>query len=283
MGANSAIEWTDHTFNPWWGCIRVSPGCEHCYAETFSNRLGLALWGPAATTERRVYGEKHWNEPLKWNRDAERHRVRKRVFCASMADVFEDHPRAEQQRPLLWETIEQTPWLDWQLLTKRPENINRMVPWGDAWPANVWIGTSVENQEMADKRIPILLRVPAKVRFLSMEPLLGPVDLERYLWKQSPDGFNFFTGERAETMYEATRLLHWLICGGESGPHARPMHPDWARSLRDQCQDAGVPFFMKQLGSVQARETGLRDKKGGDLAEWPADLRFREMPNARSH
>ena len=184
MGQDSKIEWTHHTFNHWWGCIKVSPGCEHCYAETLSKRYGHSIWGPAKTTQRRTFGEKHWVEPLKWDRLAQVSGERKRVFCASMADVFEDHPQLPSEREKLWALIEQTPMLDWLLLTKRPENVNRMLP--DMWelgglPSNIWIGTSVENQEQADKRIPELLKVPARVRFLSCEPLLGPVDLSRWL------------------------------------------------------------------------------------------------------
>lgn len=255
MGQNSDIEWTHHTFNPWWGCVKVSPGCANCYAETWANRYGHDVFGPAKTTQRRTFGDKHWNEPLKWDRAAKAAGVRQRVFCASMGDVFEDHPQVEGERLKLFNLILKTPWLDWLLLTKRPQNIRNMVP-GDwllppgslkvlpypcGWPANIWIGTSVENQEQADKRIPELLRVPAAVRFLSCEPLLGPVDLR------------LFDCWLPEDHYEACERLHWVICGGESGPKARPMHPDWARSLRDQCVAAGVAFHFKQWGEFGPR------------------------------
>lgn len=240
---NSKIEWTDHTFNPWWGCIKVSPGCEHCYAETFSKRTGHNIWGPAKTTQRRLFGDKHWAEPLKWNKAAEAAGKRQRVFCASMADVFEDHPQAVGERQKLFGLIERTPALDWLLLTKRPENIMGMLP--DPWlyrcssteervdriPDNVWIGTSVEDQANADKRIPELLKIPARIRFLSCEPLLGPINLRL-------PAAHYYSGER----------IAWIIAGGESGHHARPMHPDWARSIRDQCIAAGVPFHFKQFG-----------------------------------
>lgn len=257
---NSKIEWTHHTFNPWWGCIRVSPGCEHCYAETLANRYGHAVWGPAKTTARREMSESYWKQPLKWNRDAERAGERKRVFCASMADVFEDHPQLDYWRMRLWDLIEQTQMLDWLLLTKRPENMTRMADnWAGGWPANVWAGTSVENQEYADKRIPELLKVLARVRFLSCEPLLGPVDLSRWLPDLSvPIDQGPYDGEAPIGAYDPlTREyypdpveidIHWVICGGESGRSARPMHPNWARSLRDQCVEAEVPFLFKQWG-----------------------------------
>lgn len=260
MGANSSIEWTDHTFNPWWGCVKVSPGCQHCYAETLSKRFGNNIWGPAKTTSRRTFGPKHWAEPLKWDAEAAKLGQRKRVFCASMADVFEDHPMLEAERAKLWIMIEATPNLDWLLLTKRPENINSMVPWhGETglyhgWPANVWVGTSVENQDQAEKRIPYLLDVPARVRFLSCEPLLGPVDLT--------------DGALYTRIGGAISYIDWVIAGGESGPGARPMHPDWARGLRDQCQAAGVAYLFKQWGQFMPA-VGLTED--GDIYAPPAD------------
>lgn len=262
MGQNSTIEWTHHTFNPWWGCLKVSPGCQHCYAETMSTRYGHNVWGPAKTTERRTFGDKHWAEPLKWNKAAQAAGERHRVFCASMADVFEDHPALIKERGRLWNLIAQTPWLDWLLLTKRPERANYEAPWGSEaypWPVNVWLGTSVENQEEADRRIPELLKVPAAVRFLSCEPLLGPVDLTQiapYELKTAWRHMDALAGgywERHKRDSEWIRTadgpaIHWVIVGGESGAQARPMHPAWARSLRDQCQAAGVAFHFKQWG-----------------------------------
>ncbi len=239
---NSKIEWTDHTFNPWWGCVKVSPGCQHCYAETLNHRYGFSNWGPAKTTSRRMMSENYWKQPLRWNKEAGAAGERRRVFCASMADVFEDHPQVMEPRARLFSLIEQTPALDWLLLTKRPENINLMAPWhGEpgmyhGWPANVWLGTSVENQEQADIRIPELLKVPAAVRFLSCEPLLGAVDI-------TTNGY-LSAGWAGATLPG----IDWIIAGGESGPGARPMHPAWVRSLRDQCIAAGVPFFFKQWG-----------------------------------
>lgn len=223
MGQLSTIEWTDHTFNPWWGCTKVSPGCAHCYAETWSARYGHKIWGPRAS--RRIFGEQHWNEPLKWNRKATLRGRRERVFCASMADVFEDNLSIDLERVKLWALIEETPMLDWLLLTKRPENMVRFAPWREIWPPNVWAMTSVENQEQAEKRIPFLTQVPAVVRGLSVEPLIGAVDLAPWL-----------------------DSIHWVIVGGESGRESRPMNPAWVSDVRDQCATADVPFFFKQWG-----------------------------------
>ncbi len=223
MGHNSTIEWTDHTFNPWWGCTKVSPGCAHCYAELWAKRYGHSLWG--TENPRRTFGEKHWNEPLRWNRHAAQHGQRERVFCASMADVFEDHPSLEVERQKLWQLMQETPMLDWLLLTKRPENIQRFAPWQDNWLPNVWAMVSVENQEQAQRRIPLLLEVPAQIRGLSVEPLIGAVDLTQWL-----------------------QDIHWVIVGGESGRQARQMNPEWVYQLRDQCVAAKVPFFFKQWG-----------------------------------
>ena len=212
MGESTKIEWCHHTFNPWWGCTRVSPGCGHCYAETFDKRIGGHHWG--AQSERRTFGDKHWAEPLKWDREAAAAGERRRVFCASMADIFEDHPALEPHRQRLWELIANCLSLDWLLLTKRPENFGSMLPWrsgprpprtGDVatvactdlchkpWP-HVWLGVTAEDQQRADERVPVLLSTPAAVRFMSYEPALGPVDLRRWLepfwWSpdQGPDG-----------------------------------------------------------------------------------------------
>lgn len=253
MSKKTAIEWTDHTFNPWWGCSRVSAGCAHCYAETLGHRFGVE-WGPLAY--RRPASEDQWAEPLRWNASAKRAGRRARVFCASMADVF-DEVAPEHALTRLFDLTRATPWLDWQLLTKRPQNIRAALPadWCNGY-RNVWLGVSVENQAAADERIPLLLQVPARVRFLSCEPLLGPV---RLWWEE--DGMVLGPGvqneeERTpgsvdfppEVLDYSYPAIDWVIAGGESGPGARPMHPDWARGLRDQCQGAGVPFFFKQWG-----------------------------------
>lgn len=262
MSTKTGILWTDSTFNPWWGCVKVSDGCTNCYAETFSKRVGQKIWGPAATTPRRLFGSKHWQEPLKWNTTAEAEGRRHRVFCASMADVFEQHPMLESERLKLWSLIEQTPSLDWQLLTKRPENVLAMVPppWLDNWPDNVWIGTSVEHQLAADVRIPRLLEIPAPVRFLSAEPLLGPLQLIAWLVPGLPP-----SDYRSAPV---DRGLEWVITGGESGPHHRPVNLDWVRSIRDQCLAVGVPHFFKQVGG-RTHAAGGRLLDGRTWDEFP--------------
>ena len=234
MAENSKIEWTDHTFNPWIGCTKVSDGCRFCYAENLMDtRYGRANWGKGKP--RVQTSPANWKKPLAWNRQAERDGRRYRVFCASLADVF-DFEVDDAWRDRLFSLIEATPNLDWLLLTKRPENAKRYLAQrygGDPFvrggiPENIWIGTSVEDQKAAASRIPILLEIPAVVRFLSMEPLLGSVDLGPYL--------------------EGEARLDWVIVGGESGQHARPSHPEWFLSLRDQCVAAGVAFHFKQWG-----------------------------------
>lgn len=244
---NTKIEWATHTWNPWEGCTKVSAGCANCYAENRNARFGGGTapnWGKGAP--RRRTSEANWREPLKWNREAEKSGTRPRVFCASLADVF-DAEVPDEWRADLFRLIRDTPHLDWLLLTKRPENVVPMLhsavrenSWSCDWaaghaPVNVWLGASVENQEAADKRIPELMKIPAKVRFLSCEPLLGPVDLMWWIGYDDSDPFREIG-------------IHWVIAGGESGPHARPMHPDWARSLRNQCSAAGVAFHFKQWG-----------------------------------
>lgn len=282
MSVKTGIQWTDHTFNPWWGCIRVSPGCEHCYAETFAKRVGFDVWGPAKTTGRREFGDKHWAEPVKWNREAEREGSRKRVFCASMADVFEDHPVANATRPRLFDLIRATPSLDWQLLTKRPENIAAMLPpdWGNGY-ANVWLGTTIESPEYVH-RFDQLRSNRAAVYFLSLEPMIADVSVAIY---------DKFAGLPPDEVW-------WAIVGGESGPKARVFELDWARGVIDACGEFGVYVFVKQLGSrprgiadhishrgdSATKPSGfyrfLNDAHGGDWSEWPEDLRVREFPEA---
>ena len=241
MGQNSKIEWTHHTFNPWWGCVKVSPACKFCYAESWAKRVGVDVWGKEA--ERRFFSEHHWNEPLKWNREAQVQGKRRRVFCASMADVFENRRDLDPWRAKLWPIIEATPWLDWLLLSKRPQHVGRLVPWKNVWPKNVWLGTTAEKQNWAEKRLEELMQYPAAVRFASCEPLLGEIDLTHWLKPESTG-----TG------------LNWVIAGGESGGKSRPMNPAWAESLRDQCKEAGVPFHFKQWGHWGPYAAGERKK-----------------------
>jgi protein gp37 len=229
------IEWADYTFNPWIGCTKVSPGCTNCYAEVYGNRFGVE-WGPRGLRKRT--SKSNWLKPLAWNAKANREGTTPRVFCASLADVFEGNVQTEQWLPDLFKMIERCDGLTWLLLTKRPENVWRLIENSvsslkrpDVWLSenpHVWIGTSVENQVAADERIPMLLRIPAAQRFLSCEPLLGPVDITAL----------------------GTEYIDWVICGGESGPEARPMQASWARDLRDQCRIASprVKFFFKQWG-----------------------------------
>ncbi|CAB3807013.1 DUF5131 family protein [Pararobbsia alpina] len=230
MGKDSRIEWTHHTFNPWWGCVKVSAACDHCYAETWAKRLGEDLWGPH--TARRFFSEAHWKEPIKWDKDAAQEKVRRRVFCASMADVFENRPDLVAERRRLLDLIGQTPNLDWLLLTKRIHLVRKQLPKGYDFPKNVWLGTTVENQTEARKRIKYLLEFSSpSVRFLSCEPLLSAVDLSEYLVRND----------------KGTRV-DWVIVGGESGAGSRPMDPAWPVALQRQCAQAKVPFHFKQWG-----------------------------------
>ncbi len=266
MAENSKIEWTDHTFNPWTGCTKVSPGCDHCYAEGWAKRSGTVRWG--AGEPRRRTTEANWRQPVKWNRLSENWVAnggkRARVFCSSLADVF-DNEVPPEWRADLFRLIAATPHLDWLLLTKRIGNAKDMIfearkaallPGELYWPPvleNVWLGATVVSQEEADRDIPKLLQVPARVRFLSIEPMLDAIDLKMDLRA---------TGKHVD----------WVICGGESGPGARPMHPDWARSLRDQCKAAGVPFLMKQWGEW------LGQHQDGNPDHQPMELNASDHP-----
>lgn len=271
MAEQTSIEWCDHTFNPWTGCTKVSPGCRNCYAETLRARFGHGNeWGPNGIRTRT--SESYWRQPLKWDHAAAEAGVRRRVFCASLADVFEDRPELGEWRSDLWELIRATPNLDWLLLTKRPENFGRMAsgllvcgrchwrhidlvddehPWCgwcenevEAVPSsNVWFGTSVENQGSVGRLD--YLDVDVRTTFLSCEPLLGPLDFGTY----GLDG------------------IDWVIVGGESGPNARPMHPEWVRSIRDQCVAAGVPFLFKQWGEHDENGVKVGKKAAGRVLD----------------
>jgi protein gp37 len=236
MGEKTGIAWTDHTFNPWWGCVKISPACTNCYAADLDARFKGDHWGPRSS--RKTFGDKHWNEPRKWQRAAQAAGVRRRVFCASMADWAEDLPELVPLRERLWSLIWDTPDLDWLLLTKRHENIARLVPWSgtDTPWRNVWLGVTVENQEYADERIPALLSVDATVHFLSMEPLLGPVDIEPWLARECPETGNDLAS------------LNWVIAGCESTDigRRRDTEVDWYRQIRDACAATRTAFFLKQ-------------------------------------
>ncbi|WP_186108781.1 phage Gp37/Gp68 family protein [Burkholderia gladioli pv. alliicola] len=252
MSENSKIEWTDHTFNPFIGCTKVSPGCDNCYAEhMMDTRMHRVKWGPGQPRARTSAA--NWREPLRWNARHEEffaaHGRRQRVFCASLADVFDNAVPAAWRRDLA-ALIEATPALDWQLLTKRIGNAAAMLV--DMFPAgtpdHVWLGATVVNQAEADRDVPKLLATRAHVRFLSIEPMLGPVDLGR-AWHGEAAVGGRCPGRYLPALREVPRpSISWVIAGGESGPGARPAHPDWPRALRDQCAKAGVPFLFKQHG-----------------------------------
>lgn len=306
MGDTTGIAWTDSTFVPWVGCTKVSPACANCYAEQAKpTKQHEVRWGPGQPRHRT--GPDNWRKPARWNREAEAAGVRRKVFCLSLGDWLDPEVPVEWLVGLL-RLIGKTPNLDWQLLTKRPELwFERMcavraspeyeadvIAWVCDWvtlgaaPANVWVGTTVEDQQRADERIPALMHIPARVRFLSCEPLLEAIDLfgARYEINGGKQGAIGPWGG-----------VNWVICGGESGDKARPFNLGWARSLRDQCASAGVSFFMKQVGdNAYTVETDYEEcggapvgrsvterylskaHHGADPAEWPEELRIRQFP-----
>ena len=278
------IEWTDKVWNPVTGCTKVSEGCRNCYAETMAKRF----WRDRPFSEVRCHAERleeisHWRKPVK-------------IFVNSMSDLFHD----DVPDDFIWKVFDKITRGNrrhtYMILTKRPR---RMLEWfkkyqekfwhyhapGEpnrpyvvaSWPDPcLWLGVSVEDQKTADERIPILLQIPAAIRFVSVEPMLGVVDLEPYL--QYPPFHEYYKHTFGLTEW---RGLDWVICGGESGPGARPMHPDWARAVVKQCSMADIPIFVKQLGSVWAKENTAHSN-GGDLNKFPADLRIREFPSIHS-
>ncbi len=289
--SETKIEWADYTFNPWHGCTEVSPACDHCYARVFSQRIGYSdtgskfpIWGKDAA--RRFFGDKHWAEPLKWNTalskaNAVRARwneppARKRVFCGSMCDVMEDYNGAEhlvretmaESREWLWRLIEKTPNLDWLLLTKRPQNFRRFLPpeWLERPRANVTGMTTVESGDYI-WRINELLKTPFATRGLSMEPLLGPVDIEDYLYNTC----RLF--DPAIAVCDGPdcpgRRIDWVIVGSESGHGARETNIEWVRSLKGQCVQARVAFFYKQ-DAVKGRAIPTPVLDGRTWVQFPA-------------
>jgi protein gp37 len=291
--AETKIEWSDMVWNPVTGCTKVSPGCDHCYAETFAER-----WrGVPGHPYEQGFDLKLWPErldmPLRWRKP-------RRVFVNSMSDLFHQGV-PDEYIAKVFAVMAEAPWHTFQVLTKRPGRMASLLSrpefpklmnraacefpdlgyplredgWHGEWPLrNVWLGTSVESQKWADVRVPLLLKTPAAVRFLSCEPLLGPVDLGL-----SHPGFPYI-GSMGGDWLEQNRL-DWVIVGGESGPGARPMDLEWVRSLVGQCRAAGVAAFVKQLGAhpYQGDLPWLcRSSKGGAPDEWPADLRVREFP-----
>lgn len=296
MSEQTGIEWCDSTFNPWIGCQKVGPGCDHCYAErsTPARTLGIA-WGAGA--ERRRTSAANWRQPLLWNKHADAfelmHGRRRRVFCASLADVF-DNAVPHEWREDLYELIYSTPNLDWLLLTKRIGNVKDMLPVRGRLPSHVWLGATVVNQQEADRDIPKLLAVPARRRWLSCEPLLGPIDLT-LIPHNTGYGSSPCAGCGTDVARDAltghTHCQHgcdgpilpgidWIVAGGESGPKARPMHPAWVRSLRDQCAAADVPFLFKQWGEWAPRSACYHVREDG-TAWADADPSSRKWPVVR--
>jgi protein gp37 len=252
MSETTEISWSDATFNPWIGCAKVSPACLNCYAEALCvHRFGWVRWGRGRPRRRASLATQ--GMPFRWDRKAAAAGTRTKVFCASLADVF-DAEVNPAWRADLWDTIRATPNLDWLLLTKRPENIRGMLPVGYAESCdNVWLGTSVESQDYL-WRAETIATLPAAVHFLSVEPMLAPVDLR-------------------ELFARYGHLRWWIICGGESGPGARPMEVAWVRDLRDQCLEAGIPFHFKQWGGSNKKIAGrLLDGRTWDEFPTPRPL-----------
>lgn len=227
MAKDSKIAWTDHTFNVAWGCKETSAGCQNCYAREQMNRWGFGwAWGDAE--HRRLFGEKHWREPLAWNKKAEQEGVPAKVFCSSMCDVFDPHPDVRGELPKLWELIRRTPWLIWQLCTKQSGQIAACLPadWGENGYHNVWLGVTVENLGEGNAvRALTLRRIPAVVRWISNEPALSNISAMPLAG------------------------IDWVVYGGESGPNARPDDDLWARNLLGRCVTTGTAFFYKQMSA----------------------------------
>ncbi len=265
------------TFNPWIGCSRVSPGCENCYAENLmDHRYKKVKWGPGQPRNR----TKTWNDPVKWNRQAEKAGVRKKVFCASLAD-FLDEEVPHQWREDLFALIESCKWIDWLMLTKRIENANVMLP--TAWILNplphVWMGVTAENQKYWDIRVPQLIALPAAVRWVSYEPSLGPLDISSHVPIETDRDGSW----RYKSKFGEISMIDWLIIGGESDQTtpAREFHIEWCEDAIAQCRAAGVVPFMKQVGSnafYRGEPFKTKDKAGVDPSEWPESIRVREFP-----
>ena len=289
MAENTKIEWADRTFNPWRGCTKISDACDFCYAETLvTGRLQEDVWG---NKPRKLAAESTWKAPLRWQRQADAfeaaHGRPQFIFCASLADVF-DNQVDPAWRDRLWDLIRSCDRLIWLLLTKRPQNIHKMLPadWGNGWP-HVWLGTTVEHQEAADRNVPALLSIPAAKRFLSCEPLLGPLDVSKWMWPvckwwnvhaksyEHAKAEGLPHGQRRQGLVSShARFIDWVIAGGESGPNSRPSNPQWFRDLRDQCAAAGTPFMFKQWGDwVSVSEVAGE----GPHHEFPDDRRVRRI------
>ena len=296
MAENSKIEWTDHTFNPWFGCTNVSTGCDNCYAERLMDtRMHKVKWGVGQPRVRT--SQDNWDKPVRWNKRAAAEGVRRKVFCASLADVF-DNEAPDEWRDDLFALITATPNLDWLLLTKRIGNAGPMMyraRYAQSRPLpNVWLGATVVNQEEANRDIPKLLATPAAVRFLSIEPVLGAIDLTNIripLRGESYTEGNVLVHKDGLNLGSARPEIDWVIVGGESGPKARDTEVDHIRSIVKQCKAADVPVFVKQMGDRLVWNDPEPDrtepphfmrfdygKKGADIDNWPVDLRVRQFP-----
>lgn len=264
MSDNTKIEWCDSTFNPWIGCSEISPACDNCYAREFAARFGMAEWGPGKPRHRT--SPANWKKPLQWDRQhAEffaEHGRRRRVFCASLADVFDNEVPAAW-RAELFALIGQTPHLDWLLLTKRIGNVLDMVGIGN-WPENAALGFTAVNQEEVERDWPkaraCRMALPLLYLFVSIEPMLAPINLLSVNragddWTYCDDVLTGFRASKVGGVYDGRRI-DWVIVGFESGTHARPGSPQWVRSLRDQCAAAGTPFMFKQWGEWAPYDRG---------------------------
>lgn len=275
MGANSAIAWTDHTFNPWWGCSKLRRACEHCYAEAFTRRLGLDVFGTGAP--RKFFGEKHWDEPLRWNRAAAKAGKRARVFCMSMGDLFEGRDDLREPRSRAFALMRATPHLEWLVLTKRIHSCIGKIDRAGGWPSNARLGITVGTQEDVVEDVPTLLALSADLHcetFISAEPLLEAIDLADIV-VQEEHGEHHFSALESDVSPEDDadwrgKTVGWVICGCESNGTrlGRSFDPDWARSLRDQCVAAGVPFFYKQ-GPLGAKLAHMPELDGRVWSEVP--------------
>lgn len=267
MGKGSHIGWTDNTFNAWWGCRRYDEMCIYCYAERLDARYDKnGHWG---NNDRKMMSENYWKQPLAWNKEAEKNGIKTKVFCSSMADVFEDNDQVIEARNRLWKLIKQTPNLNWQILTKRYDRIAQFLP--DDWNGgyeNVWLGISVGLQKRVDEYLPTFIEIPAKTRFLSCEPLIGELDLTKYL---------------------KTGKIHQVITGGESGFGSHPEDKnvkfryreckiEWIEKIVSQCKETNTSIFVKQLGTHLAKTMNLNDRAGSDINEFPENIRYQQFP-----
>ena len=279
MGKDSHISWTDNTFNPFWGCTKISEGCKLCYAQTLAKRWGFDIWGD--DKQRRFFGEKHWREPLVWEEQAAIKGIKETVFCGSMCDIFEDREDLNISRQRLWMLIQETPRLTWLLLTKRPENIYSRIPavWSsDGFPANIWLGVTVESPKYMWRYLEITkFQTP---RFISFEPLLDTsicmfetgvdyVKEDRLKWINGGINRSPASIERWGGVFRYP-YPDWVIIGGESGAGCRQMEIDGASHLNEQCQALDIPVFVKQLG-------GFPDKQDR-IEEWPKSLQVQQFP-----